>query len=169
MGIFTDLIKSLSGNDSKKNKSSDKKNNSNVKKSNSIVNKSSSNANSNSSNVNKNTASTHLTQVNNNVKSNVSVSPTPKIDVSQLINDKRKYTDLKTNIEYIIKYLNSAIENLETPSSKIKDLYNIDSLSIDNGRINAIRQDLIEKRNYLNNVVLIELDQNVKKINESIG
>lgn len=108
------------------------------------------------------------TTINSEQKLNDAVS-TPKVDISKLVDDKRKLLDLKTNIENIVRYLNGAIENLETPSSRINDLYNIDSVSIDNGRINAIRQDLINRRNYLNNVVLIELDQNIKKINESIG
>lgn len=105
----------------------------------------------------------------NNEQTFTNIVSTPKVDISKLVDDKRKLLDLKTNIENIVRYLNGAIENLETPSSRINDLYNIDSVSIDNGRINAIRQDLINRRNYLNNVVLIELDQNIKKINESIG
>lgn len=105
----------------------------------------------------------------NNTSTVIDAVSTPEVDMSKLVDDKRKLLDLKTNIENIIRYLNETIESLETPSSRIKDLYNIDSASIDCGRINVIRQDLINRKNYLNNVVLIELDQNIKKINESMG
>lgn len=105
----------------------------------------------------------------NNTSTVTDAASTPEVDMSKLVDDKIKLLDLKTNIENIIRYLNGAIESLKTPSSRINDLYNIDSTSIDSGIINTIRQDLINRRNYLNNVILIELDKNIKKINESMG
>lgn len=90
-------------------------------------------------------------------------------DTNKLLNDKRKYLLLKTNLELIIGEMNKCIENLEIPSNKIGLLYSIDSVSIDKGKLSVIRQNLINKRNYLKYTVLEEVRKELKEINESMG
>lgn len=90
-------------------------------------------------------------------------------DTNKLLNDKRKYLLLKNNLELIIVEMNKCIENLEIPSNKIGLLYSIDSVSIDKGKLSVIRQNLINKRNYLKYTVLEEVRKELKEINESMG
>ncbi len=90
-------------------------------------------------------------------------------DTNKLLNDKRKYLLLKNNLELIIGEMNKCIENLEIPSNKIGLLYSIDSVSIDKGKLSVIRQNLINKRNYLKYTVLEEVRKELKEINESMG
>lgn len=90
-------------------------------------------------------------------------------DKNKLLNDKRKYLLLKNNLELIIGEMNKCIENLEIPSNKIGLLYNIDSISIDKGKLSSIRQNLINRRNYLKYTILEEVKRELKSINESMG
>ena len=90
-------------------------------------------------------------------------------DTNKLLNDKRKYLLLKNNLELIIGEMNKCIENLEIPSNKIGLLYSIDSVYIDKGKLSVIRQNLINKRNYLKYTVLEEVRKELKEINESMG
>lgn len=90
-------------------------------------------------------------------------------DTNKLLNDKRKYLLLKNNLELVISEMNKCIENLEIPSNKIGLLYSIDSVSIDKGKLSVIRQNLINKRNYLKYTVLEEIRRELKEINESMG
>lgn len=88
--------------------------------------------------------------------------------VEELLTKKRKYENLKANINSIINKLTSAIENLETPVNRIKNSYSIDSISIDENKINDVRQNLINKKNYLVNNVLYTINKNLKEIKEKI-
>lgn len=89
-------------------------------------------------------------------------------DISVMLSSQRKYRNLKSNINSIISNLNSAIENLETPSDRIDNYYNIDSISIDQGKLKSIRQDLINRRNYLKNIVLVEINKELNELSNSI-
>lgn len=89
-------------------------------------------------------------------------------DLSVMLSNRRKYRNLRANINLIINELNKAIENLEIPSSKISSLYNIDSISIDEGKINSVRQDLINRRNYLKNIVLVQINREINELNQNI-
>ena len=89
-------------------------------------------------------------------------------NIEDLLSKNRKYKNLKSNINTIISKLNSAIENLETPATRIKNIYNIDSISIDENRINSIRQKLIDKRNYLKNNVLYSINKELNELEENI-
>lgn len=89
-------------------------------------------------------------------------------DLSVMLSNKRKYKNLKSNINLIIGELNNAIENLEIPSNKINNLYSIDSTSADNGKINSVRQDLIDRRNYLKNIVLVQINKEIRELNQNI-
>lgn len=88
--------------------------------------------------------------------------------VEELLTKKRKYETLKANINSIIIKLTSAIENLETPVNKIKSAYSIDSGSIDGSQISVVRQNLINKKNYLTNTVLYTINKDLKEIKEKI-
>ncbi len=90
-------------------------------------------------------------------------------DKNKLLNDKRKYLLLKNNLELIIGEMNKCIENLEIPSNKIGLLYSIDSVSIDKGKLSSIRQNLINRRDYLKYTILEEVKKELKSINESMG
>lgn len=89
-------------------------------------------------------------------------------DLNSMLSDKRKYKNLKSNINLIINELNKAIENLEIPSNKISNLYNINSSSIDNGKISSVRQDLINRRNYLKNIVLVQINKEINELDNNI-
>lgn len=89
-------------------------------------------------------------------------------NIEDLLSKKRKYKNLKSNINIIINKLNSAIENLEIPATRIKKIYNIDSISIDENRINSIRQKLIDKRNYLKNNVLYSINKELNELEDNI-
>lgn len=90
-------------------------------------------------------------------------------DKNKLLNDKRKYLLLKNNLELIIGEMNKCIENLEIPSNKIGLLYSIDSVSIDKGKLSSMRQNLINRRDYLKYTILEEVKKELKSINESMG
>lgn len=89
-------------------------------------------------------------------------------DLNSMLSDKRKYKNLKSNINLIISELNKAIENLEIPSNKIGNSYNINSSSIDNGKISSVRQDLINRRNYLKNIVLVQINKEINELDNNI-
>ena len=94
------------------------------------------------------------------------------MDISELLALKRKYKNLKNNIVAIINKLNSAIENLEIPTNEISKIYNIDSISIDEGKFNNIKDSIISKKNYLKNTVLPGINREIVKIEneiESVG
>ena len=89
-------------------------------------------------------------------------------DIDQILSSKKKYENLEKNVKLIIKNLDQAIEKLEIPTNKIKSFYNIDFVSVDEGKLSLIRQNLINKRDYLKNYILEELEGNLKEIKTSI-
>lgn len=89
-------------------------------------------------------------------------------DLSIMLSNQRNYKNLSYNINLIINNLNSAIEKLEIPSEKIDNYYNIDSVSIDEGKLKTVRQNLINKRDYLRNIVLVEIDRELNELNNNI-
>ncbi len=89
--------------------------------------------------------------------------------VSSLISRRSRYRTLKSDINSIVSNLTSAIENLEIPAEKIKEFYTIDSISIDKGNINLIREELIDKRNFLKNIVINRIDREIQNINKQIA
>lgn len=89
-------------------------------------------------------------------------------DLSTMLSNQRKYKNLRSNINSIISNLNSAIENLEIPSDRIDNHYNIDSISVDQGKLKTLRQDLINRRNYLKNIVLVEINKELNDLSNSI-
>lgn len=90
------------------------------------------------------------------------------MSISDLYTLKKQYETLKGDISSIITYLNSAIGNLETPSLKIGEVYNIDNQTIDKNKLSSIRVDLNTKKNYLSDVVLVEIDQKIKSLKTEI-
>lgn len=89
-------------------------------------------------------------------------------DISVMLSNQRKYRNLKLNINSIITNLNKAIESLEIPSDRIGNYYNIDNISIDKGKLKNLRQDLINKKNYLENVVLVEINNQLNELSNNI-
>lgn len=89
-------------------------------------------------------------------------------DLSIMLSNQRNYKNLSYNINLIINNLNSAIEKLEIPSDKIDNYYNIDSVSIDEGKLKTVRQNLINKRDYLRNIVLVEINRELNELNNNI-
>lgn len=89
-------------------------------------------------------------------------------NIELILKDQRNYKDLRTNIKNIIKYLNNVIEYLDIPSNKIASYYNVDGVSIDRGQLSNIRDELTKKRNYLKNIVLIELNKEIDGLEDSI-
>lgn len=89
-------------------------------------------------------------------------------NVDELLSKKRKYKNLKSNINLIISKLNSSIENLEVPSNEIKKIYNVDSISIDEGALNSVREKLTNKKNYLRNNVLYAINKELNKVEQEI-
>ena len=89
-------------------------------------------------------------------------------DVSVMLSDQRKYRNLRSNVNSIISNLNSAIESLETPSDRIDNYYNIDAIGIDKGKLKELRQDLINRRNYLKNIVLVEINKELNELSKNI-
>lgn len=88
--------------------------------------------------------------------------------MDELLIKKRKYENLKTNVTSIVNKLNSAIENLEVPISKIKNSYTIDSISVENNKLSIVKQNLVNKKNYLVNNVLYSIKQELREINQEI-
>lgn len=89
-------------------------------------------------------------------------------DLSIMLSNQRNYNNLSYNINLIINNLNSAIEKLEIPSEKIDNYYNIDSVSIDEGKLKTVRQNLINKRDYLRSIVLVEINRELDELNNNI-
>ena len=89
-------------------------------------------------------------------------------DLSIMLSNQRKYKNLRSNINLVISNLNKAIENLEIPSDRIDNYYNIDSMSVDQGKLKVFRQDLINRRNYLKNIVLVEINKELNDLSNSI-
>lgn len=89
-------------------------------------------------------------------------------DISVMLNKKANYENLKYNLDVIISNLNKSIESLETPSDTIDNYYNIDSISIDKGKLKELRQDLINRRYYLQNTVRVEIKKEIEKLSKNI-
>lgn len=85
-----------------------------------------------------------------------------------LLNERNNYMNLNYNINLIINNLNSSIENLEIPSDKIDNYYNIDSLGVDEGKLKKTRQELMNSRDYLKNVVLYEINKHLNELSNDI-
>lgn len=113
--------------------------------------------------------STPTTQKTSTTEKSSNNSQPSTVDVSSLLDEKNKYVILKSNVNDIVKYLNSAINNLEIPANKIESLFLVDDLPIDSSKLMEIRQNLIQKKNELNNLVLPEIENKIKEIKESIG
>jgi len=89
--------------------------------------------------------------------------------MDELLAMKRKYENLKVDVNNIISKLNRAIECLSVPAEKIKNAYIIDSVSVDNGKLNTVRQNLINKRDYLSNNVLYSIRREIEEISNEIN
>lgn len=85
-------------------------------------------------------------------------------NIDELLNAKRRYEELKSNITVIIHKLSSVIEHLEIPSDEIKKVYNVDSISIEEGKLSSIRQNLINKKYNLKNYVLYSINQKLYEL-----
>lgn len=85
-------------------------------------------------------------------------------NIDELLNVKRRYEELKLNITSIIDKLDGVIEKLEIPSDEIKKVYNVDSISVDEGNLSSIRQNLINKRYNLKNYVLQTINQKLYEL-----
>lgn len=90
------------------------------------------------------------------------------MSISDLYTLKKQYETLKGDITSIVSYLNSSIGNLETPSLKIGEVYNIDNQAIDKNKLISIRADLNVKKSYLTDVVLVEIEQKIKSLTTEI-
>lgn len=91
------------------------------------------------------------------------------MDINELIEKRRRYRNFRDRMYTLIDYLESAIANLDTPSSKIDDYYNIDSTSIDNGNLTIIRERLIDKKNFLKNTVMNKILNDIRELDNEIG
>ena len=118
------------------------------------------------------TVSNTNTNVTNNVfntNSTTSVSNSNYNDnFEKLKNNKEKYVLLKEQVSTITKSISSTIENLEIPSDKIEESYNIDLTGIDNKKIYSIRQALINQKKYLEEQVIPEINRKIQEIGESM-
>lgn len=90
------------------------------------------------------------------------------MSISDLYTLKKQYETLKGDITSIVSYLNSSISNLETPSLKIGEVYNIDNQAIDKNKLISIRADLNTKKSYLTDVILVEIEQKIKSLTTEI-
>lgn len=91
------------------------------------------------------------------------------MDINELIEKRRKYRNFRDRMYSLIDYLEAAITNLDTPSSKIDDYYNIDSTSIDDGKLSNVRENLINKTNFLKNTVMNRILSDINELDNEIG
>ena len=88
--------------------------------------------------------------------------------ISGLLSERRRYVTLRNNVNQIIQKLNVAITNLDIPGDQIKNLYNIDYISIDKGNINKIRENLTTRRNNLKTTILNQINREIRRIDDLI-
>lgn len=117
--------------------------------------------------VNKTQSSTNI--VIKPTTTTTKVDNRPSVNIEELVADKRQYTLLKDDVENMINRLNNCIKYLETPANTIASAYTIDNVSVDKGNLKTIRQNLINKRNFLLNEVLVEINLKIKEISEVIS
>lgn len=117
--------------------------------------------------VNKTQSSTNI--VIKPTTTTTKVDTTPSVNIDELVADKRQYTLLKDDVENMINKLNNCIKYLEIPANNIASAYTIDNIAIDKGNLKTIRQNLINKRNFLLNEVLVEINLKIKEISEVIS
>ena len=76
--------------------------------------------------------------------------------------DKSKYKDMREKVKTIIRHLENSSGHLKTAKVELKHYFKIDGSSADNNKINEIKNENDQIKNYLKNTVLPEIN---KKIN----
>ena len=90
------------------------------------------------------------------------------MNISDLYNLKAKYETFREDVSRAIGSLNVAIDNLLLPSNNIFKAYQKDDIGIDNNSITNSRDNLIKKRDEMNNIVLPEITKKISEIKGSI-
>ncbi len=89
-------------------------------------------------------------------------------DLNTLYSEKNQYLNLKTQVSNLANSLKISGDTLPLASSAIAKSYLIDELSADNGAIDTLYNDLIERSNFLNSTVISAIDGEITRIDQEI-
>lgn len=87
-----------------------------------------------------------------------------QITYINLQSDYNKFSDLKDKIKIIKNYLNDSINDLNSVSNKVINGYSIDNNSGDNGFLNKTKNDIKDTYDYLNNIIIPDIENNLKDL-----
>lgn len=90
------------------------------------------------------------------------------MSISDLYGLKSKYESLRDSVNSAISSVNVVIENLLLPSDNIGKAYQKNETPIDNNLVKNARNNLIAKRDNLNNKVLPAINAKINEIKGSI-
>ncbi len=89
-------------------------------------------------------------------------------DLNTLYSEKNQYLNLKTQVSNLANSLKTSGDTLPPASSAIAKSYLIDGLSADNGAIDSLYKDLIERSNFLNSTVISAIDGEITRVDQEI-
>lgn len=85
-----------------------------------------------------------------------------------LNNEKRRYENLKNDINDIVLRLNNAIAGLDYPILNLENSFKIDNYSQGAEKLKKIKIDLENRKNYLSSEVMNSINGSISHINEEI-
>lgn len=89
-------------------------------------------------------------------------------ELEKLRRDKNQSYDLKSSLNSIIKKLNQAITDLDVAILNIQKYYTVNDNGVGCSELKDTRSQLIHRRNYIQNVILPELNQSIQKMRQQI-
>ena len=88
------------------------------------------------------------------------------MNIEELKTKIRLLENLENNLSSIAAKIDTSASYLDLPSKKISEYYNIDGDPIDNNKLATIKNDLTNKKEYINNVIIPSISNKVKDMNQ---
>lgn len=88
--------------------------------------------------------------------------------LDDLYSKKSSYINLRDRVSDVVGSLNSSISSLEQPSSNIGAFYAINGQSADQNMINNNKNNLLSKRDYINQNVIPAINDKISDIETDI-
>ena len=86
----------------------------------------------------------------------------------ELKKERNQYYDLKDKLYYIVKRLDLSVDCISPASDTYKYVYTIDSVVANNDKLNKLKKELLDKRNYISNVIIPKINERIYNLNLEI-